>query len=68
MEKHGFQVEKHFLLDTAWRATFFHGTGGRTIGVNSEVYPLPHLRIHLIIEILAALDGRSERNWAWMWT
>lgn len=38
MAKHGFEVTKHFHLETAWRAAFSHGTGGRTIGVNSEVY------------------------------
>ena len=39
MTKHGFEVTKKFLLDTAWQATFSHGTGGRTIGINSEVRP-----------------------------
>jgi amidohydrolase len=37
MEKHGFEVIKNFHLPTAWKATFSHGTGGRTIGVNSEM-------------------------------
>ncbi|KAG6872924.1 hypothetical protein C0995_005182 [Termitomyces sp. Mi166 len=37
MEKHGFEVTKHYHLETAWRATFTNGEGGRTIGVNSEV-------------------------------
>ena len=37
MAKHGFKVTKHFHLETAWQATFSHGTGGRTIGINSEV-------------------------------
>ncbi|KDR78232.1 hypothetical protein GALMADRAFT_245310 [Galerina marginata CBS 339.88] len=37
MVKHGFQVTKHFHLDTAWQATFQHGSGGRTIGINSEM-------------------------------
>ncbi|KAF8802853.1 hypothetical protein BYT27DRAFT_7196189 [Phlegmacium glaucopus] len=37
MEKHGFEVTKQFHLETAWRATFSHGTGGRTIGINSEM-------------------------------
>ncbi|KAF5352080.1 hypothetical protein D9758_009404 [Tetrapyrgos nigripes] len=41
MSKHGFEVEKHCLLDTAWRATFKHGSGGRIIGVNSEMDALP---------------------------
>uniref|UniRef100_A0A8H7XUH5 Peptidase M20 domain-containing protein 2 n=1 Tax=Psilocybe cubensis TaxID=181762 RepID=A0A8H7XUH5_PSICU len=37
MEKHGFEVTKQFHLPTAWKATFSHGTGGRVIGVNSEM-------------------------------
>ncbi|KAF8960876.1 hypothetical protein BDZ97DRAFT_1921766 [Flammula alnicola] len=37
MEKHGFEVTKQFHLPTAWKATFSHGTGGRTIGINSEM-------------------------------
>jgi len=37
MTKHGFEVTKKFHLDTAWQATFSHGTGGRTIGINSEM-------------------------------
>jgi metal-dependent amidase/aminoacylase/carboxypeptidase family protein len=41
MEKHGWDVERHYLLDTAWVATFAHGNGGRVIGVNSEMDALP---------------------------
>ncbi|KAF8635628.1 hypothetical protein AX15_000267 [Amanita polypyramis BW_CC] len=37
MATHGFNVERKFHLETAWRATFSHGTGGRTIGINSEM-------------------------------
>ncbi|KAF9029524.1 hypothetical protein BDZ89DRAFT_1112567 [Hymenopellis radicata] len=37
MERHGFTVERHYFLETAWKATFKHGKGGRTIGVNSEM-------------------------------
>ena len=37
MAKHGFEITKHFHLETAWQATFSRGTGGRTIGINSEV-------------------------------
>ncbi|KAF8892888.1 hypothetical protein BD779DRAFT_1507551 [Infundibulicybe gibba] len=37
MIKRGFEVEKHYHLDTAWKATFSHGSGGRVIGVNSEM-------------------------------
>jgi len=41
MEKHGWNVEKHYHLDTAWAASFSHGNGGRVLGVNSEMDALP---------------------------
>ncbi|KAI0315031.1 hypothetical protein OF83DRAFT_389613 [Amylostereum chailletii] len=42
MESHGFAVSRHFSdLDTAWRAEFAHGKGGRTLGVNAEMDALP---------------------------
>ncbi|KAH9994553.1 aminoacylase 1-like protein 2 [Russula compacta] len=41
MEKHGWDVERHYHLDTAWVATFSHGDGGRVLGVNSEMDALP---------------------------
>lgn len=42
MESHGFVVTRHYLgLDTAWRAQFTHGKGGRTLGINSEMDALP---------------------------
>ncbi|KAA1469040.1 amidohydrolase [Dentipellis sp. KUC8613] len=42
MSTHGFKVTPHYLgLDTAWRAEASHGTGGRVLGVNSEMDALP---------------------------
>lgn len=42
MEGHGFVVTRHYLgLQTAWRAEFTHGNGGRTIGINAEMDALP---------------------------
>ncbi|VDB96685.1 unnamed protein product [Peniophora sp. CBMAI 1063] len=41
MREHGFEVEEHFHLPTAWRATYSYGQGGRTLGVNSEMDALP---------------------------
>ena len=42
MSSRGFSVTRHYLdLDTAWKATFSHGSGGRVIGVNSEMDALP---------------------------
>lgn len=55
LSKHGFEVTKHFHLETAWRAAFSHGKGGRTIGVNSEVNILRPSRAFMSFWIL---DGR----------
>lgn len=41
MEQHGWDVKRHYHLDTAWVATFSHGNGGRVLGVNSEMDALP---------------------------
>ncbi|KAI0718570.1 aminoacylase 1-like protein 2 [Cerioporus squamosus] len=41
VEKQGFNVTRHHLLETAWVATYSHGNGGRTLGVNSEMDALP---------------------------
>lgn len=41
LEKHGFEVTRHHLLETAWVATYTHGRGGRVLGVNSEMDALP---------------------------
>jgi amidohydrolase len=42
IESHGFVVTRHHLgLQTAWRAEFTHGKGGRTIGINAEMDALP---------------------------
>jgi metal-dependent amidase/aminoacylase/carboxypeptidase family protein len=48
LSKHGFQVTPHYLLPTAWLATFTHSvsTPGvprklRTLGINSEMDALP---------------------------
>ena len=42
MSSHGFEVTKHYLgLETAWKAEFTQGKGGRVVGVNSEMDALP---------------------------
>ncbi|KAF7800224.1 hypothetical protein EIP86_011471 [Pleurotus ostreatoroseus] len=41
VEKQGFEVTRHYLLPTAWVARYTNGSGGRTIGVNSEMDALP---------------------------
>ena len=42
MSSHGFEVTRHYLgLETAWRAEFTQGKGGRVMGVNSEMDALP---------------------------
>ncbi|KAJ3880761.1 hypothetical protein F5051DRAFT_149379 [Lentinula edodes] len=56
MSEHGFKVEKHYLLPTAWLATYKHGSGGRTIGVNSEMDALPGVG-HACGHNLIAISG-----------
>ncbi|KAF8556613.1 hypothetical protein OG21DRAFT_1506366 [Imleria badia] len=41
LEAQGWVVQKHYLLETAWIATYTHGQGGRVLGVNSEMDALP---------------------------
>ncbi|KAI6014998.1 hypothetical protein F5J12DRAFT_512954 [Pisolithus orientalis] len=41
VEKQGFVVQRHYLLETAWVATYSHGQGGPVLGVNSEMDALP---------------------------
>lgn len=42
MESHGFAVTRHYAeLETAWKATWSHRSGGRVIGFNSEMDALP---------------------------
>lgn len=58
-------------MDTAWEAKYTHGTGGRTIGVNSEMDALPgvgHACGHNLIAIsgvavaCAIKDALAENN------
>ncbi|KAI5994146.1 hypothetical protein EDD15DRAFT_2509753 [Pisolithus albus] len=41
VERQGFVVQRHNLLETAWVATYTHGQGGPVLGVNSEMDALP---------------------------
>ncbi|KAI6020159.1 hypothetical protein PISMIDRAFT_204265 [Pisolithus microcarpus 441] len=41
VEKRGIVVQTHYLLETAWVATYTHGQGGPVLGVNSEMDALP---------------------------
>jgi len=41
LEAQGWDVQRHYLLETAWVATYTHGQGGRVLGVNSEMDALP---------------------------
>ena len=56
MSKHGFSVTPHHLMDTAWEAKYTHGSGGRTIGVNSEMDALPGVG-HACGHNLIAISG-----------
>lgn len=58
MSNHGFEVTRNYHLETAWLATFKHGDGGRTIGVNSEVGTFFAIFVpQLIILEMDALPG-----------
>ena len=41
MEKQGFVVQRHYLLETAWTATYSRGQSGPVLGLNSEMDALP---------------------------
>jgi metal-dependent amidase/aminoacylase/carboxypeptidase family protein len=57
MSSHGFSVTRHYLgMDTAWRAEFTRGDGGRVIGVNSEMDALPGMG-HACGHNLIAVSG-----------
>ena len=56
MEKHGFQVTRHHLLETAWVAKYTRGTGGHTLGINSEMDALPGIG-HACGHNLIAISG-----------
>lgn len=57
MSEHGFKVTQHYLgLDTAWRAEFILGNGGRVLGVNSEMDALPGMG-HACGHNLIAISG-----------
>lgn len=57
MARHGFTVTRHYLgLSTAWRAEFAHGTGGRVIGLQSEMDALPKIG-HACGHNLIAISG-----------
>lgn len=46
----------HYLLETAWKAEFVHGSGGRTVGINSEMDALPGIG-HACGHNLIAISG-----------
>ncbi|KAL0961090.1 hypothetical protein HGRIS_006072 [Hohenbuehelia grisea] len=70
MAKHGFEITRNYHLETAWKATFSHGKGGNTVGINSEMDALPgvgHACGHNLIgmsgiAVACALKAAME-NW-----
>ncbi|KAJ7721024.1 aminoacylase 1-like protein 2 [Mycena metata] len=56
MADQGFEVTKHYHLETAWLASFENGTGGRTIGINSEMDALQGIG-HACGHNLIAISG-----------
>ncbi|KAI0050284.1 hypothetical protein FA95DRAFT_1603641 [Auriscalpium vulgare] len=60
----GWDVKRHHLLDTAWVATFEHGVGGKTLGINSEMDALPgigHACGHNLIAIAGVAVALGTR-------
>lgn len=68
VEKHDFETTRHYHLETAWRATFSHGEGGRTIGVNSEVGVSAALNSALLVTHKHFSDGRVTRHRSCVWS
>ncbi|TFK51839.1 amidohydrolase [Heliocybe sulcata] len=59
MSDRGFTVTKHYLdLETAWRAEWSNGSGGRVLGINSEMDALPEIG-HACGHNLIAIAGVS---------
>lgn len=57
MESHGFKVTRKYLgMQTAWRAEFSCGEGGRVIGLQSEMDALPNIG-HACGHNLIAISG-----------
>lgn len=57
MAKRGFVVTRHYLgMETAWRAEYTHGKGGRVIGLQSEMDALPNIG-HACGHNLIAISG-----------
>ncbi|PPQ64776.1 hypothetical protein CVT24_007862 [Panaeolus cyanescens] len=57
MSRQGFKVTRHYLgLDTAWRAEYARGKGGRVIGINSEMDALKGIG-HACGHNLIAISG-----------
>ena len=57
MKRHGFEVTESYLgLETAWRAEFSNGKGGRVIGLQSEMDALPNIG-HACGHNLIAISG-----------
>ncbi|KAI0090619.1 hypothetical protein BDY19DRAFT_722729 [Irpex rosettiformis] len=62
---HGWDVTPHYLLETAWVGKFTHGTGGRTLGINSEMDALPgigHACGHNLIAIAGVAVALGVRT------
>jgi metal-dependent amidase/aminoacylase/carboxypeptidase family protein len=74
MEKRGWEVTRHYKMETAWRAAFTHKSRnvngesrtGRVLGVNSEMDALPVCEPQLLVagDHLHIWIG----HWTRMWT
>lgn len=55
MSRNGFTVTPHFSgLETAWKAEFTYGRGGRVFGINSEMDALPGIGHGYVLDYLTA--------------
>lgn len=67
MIDHGFKVTSGYLgLETAWRAEYIHGAGGKVIGINSGKFltSTPILPLILGMIEMDALPGMGHGNYS----
>lgn len=75
MSQQGFKVTRHYLgLDTAWKAEYTKGKGGRVVGLNSEMDALKGIGhacghnliamsgVGVAIALKAALDAQTHTS------
>ncbi|KIR24845.1 hypothetical protein I307_06361 [Cryptococcus deuterogattii 99/473] len=61
LKQEGFEVDEHFHLATSFKATFKHGEGGHTFGLNSELDALPGIG-HGVASLLGLRKAMLQYN------